>query len=151
MFMDVSQSHLLLKRPVTIKAVVTPRWKEEAQQQLQSQINQLDSQLQQLDMQGQRAISELQKQNLQPPGPQVMQQIDNIQIQVNQKKSELLEEKNQLLQQLQQVQMIELNQEVNHGQIEGLFRVEAGDNLVRKMQVEVLLRDGVVEEIRGDL
>ncbi len=149
--MDVSQSHLLLKRPVTIKAVVTPRWKEEAQQQLQAQINQLDSQLQQLDMQGQRAISELQKQSLQPPGPQVMQQIDNIQIQVNQKKSELLEEKNQLLQQLQQVQMIELNQEVNHGQIEGLFRVEPGDNLVRKMQVEVLLRDGVVEEIRGDL
>lgn len=149
--MDVSQSHLLLKRPVTIKAVVTPRWKEEAQQQLQAQINQIDSQLQQLDMQGQRAISELQKQSLQPPGPQVMQQIDNIQIQVNQKKSELLEEKNQLLQQLQQVQMIELNQEVNHGQIEGLFRVEPGDNLVRKMQVEVLLRDGVVEEIRGDL
>lgn len=149
--MDVSQSHLLLKRPVTIKAVVTPRWKEEAQQQLQAQINQIDSQLQQLEMQGQRAISEIQKQNLQPPGPQVMQQIDNIQIQVNQKKSELLEQKNQLLQQLQQVQLIELNDEVNHGQIEGFFKVEPGDNLIQKMQVEILLRDGIVEEIRGEI
>jgi|SRR6478672_3991638 hypothetical protein len=149
--MDVSQSHLLLKRPVTIKAIVTPRWKDEAQQQLQAQINQTDSQLQQLEMQGQRAIAEIQKQSLQPPGPQVSQQIESIQLQINQRKSELLEQKNQLLQQLQQVQLLELNQEVNQGQIESFFRIEQGDNLVLKMQVEILIRDGIVEEIRGDI
>jgi hypothetical protein len=149
--MDVPNSQLLLKRAITVKAVVTPRWKDEAQQQLQDQINQLDSQLQQLEMQGQRMIAEIQKQSLQPPGPQTMQQIDNIQIQVNQKKSELLEQKNQILQQLQQVQLLELNQEVNQGQIEGFFRLEQGDNMIAKMQVEILLRDGVVEEIRGDV
>lgn len=149
--MPESESSLLLKRPVQIKAIVTPRWKEEVQQQLQAQINQLDSQLQQLDMQGQRAIAEIQKQSIQPPGPQVMQQVESIQIQVNQKKSELLEQKNQQLQQLQQVQMLELDQEVNQGQMESFFRVERGDNLVRKMNVEILLRDGVVEEIRGDI
>jgi len=32
-----------------------------------------------------------------------------------------------------------------------LFSVELGDNLISKMQVEILLRDGVVEEIRGDI
>jgi hypothetical protein len=149
--MDVSQSHLLLKRPVTIKAIVTPRWKDEAQQQLQAQINQTDSQLQQLEMQGQRAIAEIQKQSLQPPGPQVSKQIEGIQLQINQRKSELLEQKNQLLQQLQQVQLLELNQEVNQGQIESFFRIEQGDNLVLKMQVEILIRDGIVEEIRGDI
>lgn len=149
--MDEFKSNLLLKRPVNIKAIVTPRWKEEVQQQLQAQINQIDSQLQQLDMQGQRAIAEIQKQTLQPPGPQIAQQIENIQMQVNQKKSELLEQKNQQLQQLQQVQMLELDQEVNQGQMESYFRVELGDNLVRKMNVEILLRDGVVEEIRGDV
>jgi len=31
------------------------------------------------------------------------------------------------------------------------FSVELGDNLISKMQVEILLRDGVVEEIRGDI
>jgi predicted RNase H-like nuclease (RuvC/YqgF family) len=149
--MDVSPSHLLLKRSVNVKAIVTPRWKEEAQQQLQAQINQLDSQLQQLEMQGNRMISEIQKQSLKPPGPETMQQIESIQIQVNQKKSELLEQKNQTLQQLQQVQILEQNQEVNQGQIESVFRVEVGDNLIEKMQVEILLRDGVVEDIRGAL
>jgi vacuolar-type H+-ATPase subunit I/STV1 len=147
----MDETNILLKRPVNIKAIVTPRWKEEVQQQLQAQINQIDSQLQQLDLQGQRAIAEIQKQSIQPPGPQVAQQIDNIQLQVNQKKSELLEQKNQQLQQLQQVQMLELDQEVSQGQMESFFRVERGDNLVRKMNVEILLRDGIVEEIRGDL
>ncbi|NJO40954.1 MAG: hypothetical protein HC769_10770 [Cyanobacteria bacterium CRU_2_1] len=149
--MDISKSHLLLKRAVNVKVIVTPRWKEEVQQQLQNQINQLDGQLQQLEIQGQRMISEVQKQSSQPTEPIVAQQLTNIQVQVNQKKSEILEKKNQILQQLQQVQLLEMDQEVNQGQIEGFFRVETGDNLIRKMQVEILLRDGVVQEIRGDL
>ncbi|MCX7596035.1 MAG: YlqD family protein [Fischerella sp.] len=149
--MDASKPQLLLKRIVNIKAIVTPLWKEEVQQQLQAQINQTDQQLQQLDIQGQRAIAEIQKQSLQPPGPQALQQIENIQYQVNQKKSELLEQKNQSLQNLQQVQMLELDQEVNQFQMEGFFRIEPGDNLISKMQVEIVLRDGIVEEIRGDI
>jgi YlqD protein len=148
--MDVSKQ-LLLKRAVNVKAIVTPLWKEEVQQQLQGQIIQIDQQLQQLDVQGQRAIAEIQKQGLQPPGPQTLQQIDNIQAQVNEKKSELLEQKNQSLQNLQQVQLLELDQEVNQFQMEGFFRVEPGDNLISKLQVEVVLRDGIVEEIRGDI
>lgn len=151
MYMDEFKTNLLLKRPINIKAIVTPRWKEEVQQQLQTQINQIDAQLQQIDMQGQRAITEIQKQTMQTSGSQIAQQVENIQMQVNQKKSELLEQKNQQLQQLQQVQMLELDQEVNQGQIESYFRVQLGDNLVRKMNVEILLRDGIVEEIRGDV
>jgi hypothetical protein len=149
--MDVSNPNLLLKRIVNVKVIVTPLWKEEVQQQLQTQINQLDQQLQQLDMEGQRAISAIQKQSIQPPSPQTLQQIDNIQLQVNQKKSEFLEQKNQMLQNLQQVQLLELDQEVNQFQMEGFFRVERGDNLISKMQVEIVLRDGVIEDIRGDI
>jgi hypothetical protein len=149
--MDDPQTSLLLKRPVTIKVIVTPRWKEEAQQQLQAQMAQIDAQIQQLETQGQRAIAEIQRQSLIPLPPAAAQQIDNIQIQVNQQKSEFLEQKNQYLQQLQQVQFLELNQEVAQAQLESFFRVEKGDNLVAKMNVELVLRDGIVEEIRGEI
>lgn len=149
--MDVSKSHLLLQRNVNVKAIVTPRWKDEAQQQLQTQLNQIDAQLQQLEMQLQQVVSEVQRQTIQPPGPEAIQQIENIKVQFNQKKSELLEQKNQILQQLQQVQMLELDQEVSQGQVNSTFRIEPGDNLIEKMNVEILLRDGVVEEIRGDV
>lgn len=149
--MEISKPHLLLKRAINIKVVVTPRWKEEVQQQLQGQINQLDGQLQQIETQGQRIITEVQKQNPQATEAMLSQQVASIQGQVNEKKSEILEKKNQVLQQLQQVQLLEMDQEVNQGQVEGFFRVETGDNLIRKMQVEVLLRDGIIEEIRGDV
>lgn len=143
-------SQLLLKRAINIKVIVTPRWKEEVQAQLQNQINRLDGQLQQLETQGQRAVAEIQKQGS-GEDPAIAQQIGNIQNQVNQNKSKILEKKNQALQQLQQVQMLEMDQEVGQGQLESFFTVQQGDNLVKKMQVEILLKDGVIEEIRGEL
>ncbi|ACK68906.1 conserved hypothetical protein [Gloeothece citriformis PCC 7424] len=149
--MEETNTSLLLKRPVILKVIVTQQWKEEVHQQLETQVRQLDAQMQQLDMQGQQAIAEIQKQSIIPPPPQVSQQIQGIQNQVNQKKSEMLERKNQALQQLQQIQVLELGQEVVQAQLESFFRVEKGDNLVQKMNVEIVMRDGIVEDIRGDL
>ena len=165
--MDYSNASLLLKRPVTVKAIVTAQWKEEVTQQLQKQISQLDKQMQQLEMQGKRTIEEITKQ-AGANNPQIQKQIEGIQGQVNQKKAEMLEKKNQFLQQLQQIQLLDLNrwygelpqgdiqlldlnQEVVQAQMESFFRLEQGDNLVKKLNVEVVLRDGVVEEIRGEV
>ncbi|MGL5832172.1 MAG: YlqD family protein [Waterburya sp.] len=148
--MDYSNTSLLLKRPVTVKAIVTAQWKEEVTQQLQKQVAQLDQQMQQLEMQGKRTIEEISKQ-AGATNPQVQKQAENIQGQVNQKKAEMLEKKNQFLQQLQQIQLLELDQEVVQAQMESFFRLEQGDNLVNKLNVEVVLRDGVVEEIRGEV
>ncbi|MBD1917133.1 MULTISPECIES: YlqD family protein [Cyanophyceae] len=149
--MDENQT-LLLKRVVNIKAIVTPLWKEEAQKQLQTQINQVDGRLQQLEMQGQRMVSELQKQaEGQPPSGTIQQQMGNIQNQLNQDKSKLLQQKNQSLQQLQEVQTIAIDAEVDQGKVESFFNVSVGDNLVRKLQVEILIKDGVIQEIRGEL
>ncbi|HEY9627193.1 MAG TPA: YlqD family protein [Coleofasciculaceae cyanobacterium] len=150
--MEASKSNLLLKRAVNVKAIVTPRWKEETQQQLQAQINQIDAQIEQLDTQGQRAVADVRRQGTESFNPAMMaQQISSIEAQVNQKKSEILDRRYQTLQQLQQAQLLEMDQEVYQGQIESFFRVETGDNLVRKMQVEILLKDGEIVEIRGDL
>ncbi|MDB9494891.1 YlqD family protein [Spirulina major CS-329] len=144
-------TELTIKRPVVLKVIVTPRWKEEVTQQLQTQATQLDQQLQDIDMQGQRAIAEVQKQGVALTNPQALQQIEAIQTQVNQKKNELQQRKNQLLQQLDQLDKVEMEQEVAQGQIDGTCTVAVGDNLVKKLQVEVVVRDGIVQEIRGEL
>jgi chromosome segregation ATPase len=156
--MDIPTDQLLLRRPISVKAVVTPRWKKEAQEQLQAQINQLDAQLQQLEVQVQQMVNELQKQKVQIIGAEgsltseeTHAQIQNIQLQASSRKSELLEQKNQLLQQLNQVQTLEMEQQVEQGQIDSFFYIKQGDNLISKMQVEVLLRDGVIEDIKGEL
>jgi Skp family chaperone for outer membrane proteins len=143
--MDLSK--LVLKRPVNLKVIVTPAWQEEVQKQLQGQIGNIDKQMQQLEQQAQKAIAEVKKQaSLQAP-----QQIENINSQVNQKKNEMLQQKNQLLQQMQQVQLLELGQEVMQAQMESFFEVQQGDNLVEKMNIEIVMRDGIIEEIRGSI
>jgi hypothetical protein len=156
--MNLSSDQLLLQRAINVKAVVTPRWKEEAQQQLQAQINQVDMQLQQLELQAQQMIAEMRKQGIQivgaegiQPSDDVQAQIQELQLQVNNRKSELLEQKNQVLGQLNQIQLLQFEQEVDQGQINNFFYIQEGDNLIQKMQVEILLRDGVVEKIRGEL
>jgi len=40
---------------------------------------------------------------------------------------------------------------VSQGQMDSFFYVKQGDNLLNKLQVEVLLEDGIVREIRGEL
>jgi len=62
-----------------------------------------------------------------------------------------LQQKNQFLQQLNQVTAWELTQEIVQGQVESDFEVQVGDNLVERMNVEVILKDGVIVEIRGTL
>jgi len=142
-------NQLLLKRSVNIKVIVTTRWKDEMQQQLQVQIQQLDGQIQQVDAQGQKMIAEIERQSIKPPGPSVLAEIDSIRSQMNERKSESLEQKNQALQQLSQVQVLELEQEVVQGQLDSFFTVGKGDNLIGLMQVEIVLRDGMVEDIRS--
>ncbi|AGY56582.1 YlqD family protein [Gloeobacter kilaueensis] len=141
---------LNIKRNVTIKAIVTARLKDEMMAQLQSFLSQADRQLEQLDFQGKRAIAEIERTSLKPLGPEAKSQIDNVRLQVNEQKNQLLQQKNQFLQQLSQVTAWEMDQEVVQGQVESYFDVQPGDNLVAKMNVEILLEDGIVKEIRGE-
>ncbi len=140
---------LSIKRTVTIKAIVTPRLKEEMMAQLQGVLGQADQQMQQLEFQGKRAVAEVERTNIKPLGPDAKGQIENIRGQVNEQKNQLLQQKNQWLQQLSQVTSWEMAQEVVQGQVDSFFDIAVGDNLVEKMNVEVVLEDGIVKEIRG--
>jgi hypothetical protein len=141
-------NQILVRRSANIRVIVTPRWKEEMQQQLQSQISQLDAQIQQIESQGTRMIGEIERQSIKPFSADVMREIDNVRLQMSDRRAELLEQKNQLLQQLNQVQVVELEQEVIQGQLDNYFPLSKGDNLIALMQMEIVLRDGVIEDIR---
>ncbi|WP_287127648.1 YlqD family protein [Candidatus Cyanaurora vandensis] len=140
---------ITLKRNVTVRAIVTPRLKEEAVQQLQNALQQVDAQIQQVDFQGKRAVNEVERGAIKPLGPEAQQQINSIRSQMEAKKSEFLQQKNQFLQQLNQVTAWEMDQEIVQGQVESDFEVSIGDNLVERMNLEVVLQDGIIVEIRG--
>lgn len=140
---------LSIKRSITIRAVVTPVWKEEAERELSNAIATTDQQLGQLEQEGQQVVDEVRRQSSNPLDPRVQDQVAQVQQQVAAKRSELEEQKRDLLQQQAQVRELEMEQIVEQGQIESFCDLNVGDNLVEKMQVSVVVRDGVVQEIEG--
>jgi hypothetical protein len=132
-----------IKRAITIRAVVTPRWREDAERELSNALSNLDGQLAQLEQEGQRVITDVRSQSANPLDPRVQEQVASIQ------RSELEEQKRQVLEQQQQVRSLELEQVVDQGQLESLCEVRLGDNLVAKMQASILVRDGVIEALEG--
>ena len=80
----------------------------------------------------------------QQAGDQPMAQIQQ---QVAAKRAELEEQKRNLLQQQAQVRELEMDQIVEQGQLESTCELKVGDNLVQKMQVAIVVKDGVVQSI----
>ena len=138
---------LSIKRSITIRAVVTPAWKEEAERELSAAISTADQQLAQLEQEGQQVVDEVRRQSANPLDPRVQEQVAQVQQQVAAKRAELEEQKRNLLQQQAQVRELDMEQIVDQGQLESFCDIKVGDNLVSKMQVAVVVRDGVIEAI----
>ena len=136
-----------IKRSITVRAVVTPDWKEEAERELSNAISTTDKQLGELEKEGQQIVDGVRSQSSNPLDPRVQQQVAQVQEQVAAKRSEFEEQKRNLLQQQAQVRELEMEQIVEQGQIDSFCDLKVGDNLVRKMGVSILVRDGIVEEI----
>jgi LPS O-antigen subunit length determinant protein (WzzB/FepE family) len=142
-------SSITIKRNITVRAVVTPRWKEDAERELSAALSNLDQQLAQLEQEGQQVIDEIRRQSANPLDPRVQEQVGSVQQQVAAKRAEIEEQKRQILEQQRQVRDLEFEQVVEQGQIESLCEVSVGDNLVQKLQAAVLVRDGVIEAIES--
>ena len=138
---------LSIKRSITIRAVVTPAWKEEAERELSAGISTSDQQLAQLEQEGQQVVDDVRRQSANPLDPRVQEQVAQVQQQVAAKRAELEEQKRNLLQQQAQVRELEMEQIVDQGQLESFCDIQVGDNLVSKMQVAVVVRDGVIKAI----
>jgi hypothetical protein len=145
----MADGSLTIKRTITVRAVVTPRWKEDAERELSNAIANVDGQLSQLEQEGQQLIDEIRRQSANPLDPRVQDQVASVQQQVAAKRTELEEQKRQMLEQQRQVRELEMEQIVEQGQIESLCEVRVGDNLVEKLQAAVLVRDGVIEAIEA--
>ena len=147
----MADGSLSIKRSITVRAVVTPRWKEDAEREISNAIAGSDAQLAQLEQEGQQLVDAIRSQSINPLDPRVQEQVGSVQEQVAAKRAELEEQKRQLIEQQRQVRDLEMEQIVDQGQLESFCDVRVGDNLVEKLSVAVVVRDGVIEAIEGSL
>tara|TARA_B100000900_G_scaffold168193_1_gene142894 strand:+ start:497 stop:940 length:444 start_codon:yes stop_codon:yes gene_type:complete len=138
---------LTIKRTVSIKAVVTSIWKQDAENELSKAISATDQQLSQLEQEGQQVVSNIRSQSVNPLDPRVQEQVGQIQQQVAAKRNELEEQKRNLLQQQNQVRELKLDDIVDQGQVDSFCEVTVGDNLIKKMQVSITVKDGIIQAI----
>jgi hypothetical protein len=132
---------MILKRQVTLKALVTPTLKENLLEEVRAAISQVEQAQDELERQTRRMMLELQRTDLNR-AMAFRQQVD-----AEKRKQEEL--KANLLAQREEIQTLEMGQEVTRGSLEGQIEVQVGDRLLEMLgTAEILLEDDVVKEIR---
>ena len=145
-----TKNSISIKRSIAIKAIVTPTWKEDAEKELSNAISAVDQQLSQLEQEGQQIVSNIRSQSVNPLDPRVQEQVGQVQKQVAAKRSELEEQKRNLLQQQSQVRELKMDEIVDQGQVDSFCDVSVGDNLIKKMQVSITVKDGIIQSINNN-
>jgi hypothetical protein len=136
-----------LKRPVAIKAIVTEKFKTEATKEIQQALQNFDLALQQLEFQGKRAMTDLEKN---PDIPNKDQARAGLQNQIDQQRAQINGQKSELLQRLNMISQLDMDSEFLQATVDNFVEVKIGDNLYEKLSnTEVIVKDGVVIEIRG--
>ncbi len=131
---------LTIRRPITVKSIVTDLLKDSLLNDLQTALQKLEQDIQQLEFQGKKLLTDLEKQN--PQRVAVFKQ------QLDGERQKRADAKKELLQKMQAVQALELAQEVIHSTVEGVWEVEVGQNWKDIQGSEIVLKDDVVIEIR---
>ena len=142
-----TKNSISIKRSIAIKAVVTPTWKEDAEKELSKAISNIDQQLSQLEQEGQQIVNNIRTQSVNPLDPRVQEQVGQVQQQVAAKRNEIEEQKRNLLQQQSQVRELKMDDIVDQGQVDSFCDVTVGDNLIKKMQVSITVKDGIIQSI----
>ncbi len=142
-----TKDSISIKRSIAIKAIVTPTWKQDAENEISKAISSMDQQLSQLEQEGQQLVSNIRSQAANPLDPRVQEQVGQIQQQIAAKRNELEEQKRNLLQQQNQVRDLKMDDIVDQGQIDSFCDVMVGDNLIKKMQVSITVKDGIIQSI----
>ncbi len=145
-----TKNSISIKRSIAIKAIVTPTWKEDAEKELSNAISAVDQQLSQLEQEGQQIVSNIRSQSVNPLDPRVQEQVGQVQQQVGAKRNELEEQKRNLLQQQSQVRDLKMDEIVDQGQVDSFCDVSVGDNLIKKMQLSITVKDGIIQSINNN-
>jgi len=133
---------MLLKRTIAVKAVVTEHLRQELETEFEAKANQQHQALASVEKQAQEKIRQTQllPQGLEP-GMQLRKQWEA-------EKAQRLQQIRLIDDERDKARALQDGQEIVVGSLESLVEVEVGDNLREKGLAEVLLRDGVIVEIR---
>ena len=132
---------MVVKRQILLKAVVTPKLKEQLAADVQEAIQRVEESQDELERQSRRLMLELQRTDLNRA--MAFRQ----QLELEKRKQD--DVKAELQDQLKEYQELKLGEEIARGTIEGDIEINVGDNFMEKLgQAEILIEDDIIKEIR---
>lgn len=134
---------MLIKRKVAVKVIVTESFKQELVSRLRETLKEVELSQQQLELQGRGYLSELEGKD--PEQAVVFRR------RLERQEQKQQEVRSRLTDELDRAESLELETEYLQTTLDGYVEVQAGDNLnARLNSAEIVLRDGLVVEARGD-
>jgi hypothetical protein len=137
------ENSIELKRVVMVKAIVTEAFKQNLVKELERAIANIDGQVSQMEMQGKNYLEDLKKKGLMQKAAAFKHQFDD-------ERNRLAAAKSDLLMKIEEAKRLQIGSEFVQGPLEGPVDVSVGDNLYKKVGgAEIIVKDGVIQEIRG--
>lgn len=133
---------MTILREVTMKQIVTERSKMKAQQQLNEQLTALESELAELEENKNRTLTEFSIKGAEET--HLMQ----IRRQWEMTRAQYQTQRDQIRMDMMATGELSVGEEIIIGSIEGPYEVQVGESLDQAVHAEIILKDGVVVEIR---
>lgn len=132
---------ITIRQPVAVKFILTEMTKQQILEEHRRQIENLTEELEQLEVQGKAALEQAMAH-----GGDVAQQVRE---RFDEERDGRLAQREQLIQQVQQIQQMDLGAEIQNMSVETSVDVHVGDDWGDVLRgAEIIIRDGVVHEIR---
>jgi DNA repair exonuclease SbcCD ATPase subunit len=130
-----------IKRAVAVQVIVTERYKQEVTEELGRAIQEAEQEISRVEMQARRLLSGVQTLDL--------QQTMGIRRQLEAEKQRLEGFRQELTEQIEEVQKWELDTEKSRGSLESTTEIKEGDDLWKRLRdTQIVVKDGVVVGIR---
>jgi hypothetical protein len=132
---------LTIRQPVAVKFVLTEETKQAWLAELRRVINATIAELEELEFRAKQWLRDAEKDG--------QEAIEAVKQRIEMERSQRVERREQMIQQLSQIQQMDIGSEVPNGQLETTIDIEVGDSWEKVvMGTEVIVKDGVIEEIR---
>ncbi|MEI8388783.1 MAG: YlqD family protein [bacterium] len=137
-----------VKRPIKIKTIVTDKFKQQVQEEINKEINLLDSQIMQLEMQS-KQIHDQASEFSSLYGDHSVEQIQQALEDISRRLQQISELKNEMVSQKESISHLALNNVIITGSLENYVELRTGENIYEKFrEAEILVKDGVIQEIK---
>lgn len=145
--MENALNSIKIKRPVLIKTIITQKFKDQALEDLNKEIQLIESQIMHLEIQNRQIQDQIL--GFSSAGSNNPQQIQQTINEINEKLNHMTSLKQELISERENITHLALNNHIVTGSLENYVELKIGENIYEKFKnAEIIVKDGIIQEIK---